>query len=753
MREISSEYYGSVTVSPDTPVIAGSFQSFEFVYTAGRYGIDDTGGIRLVFRFAADLSPPQFTDAKCDGYTTVTLPEGVEADVTWNNRGNLRPWYKTLQVQLTRGCLAEDDRITIRLGDKQAGGPGIRMQTFCETGFTFRFLVDVFSTQAYLPLPSSPKIDVVPGEPVTWKAVVPSLIKTGEPFRLRLKCEDKWGNPTDRTNAEVRLCAPLTVIGLPSKFTVQPGAFTTTIGNLRIEETGEAAVELLDQRGGLLARSNPMRVIPETDVHLYWADLHAQSGETVGTNTAEEFFAFARDRAFVDICGHQGNDFQISGDLWRRLQELNAAFHEPGRFLTVPGYEWSANTGLGGDRNVYYKTENRSIRRSSHALIPEEPDIDTDCPDAETLFSALAENREDAFVFAHAGGRYADLSKGHDGRFEHSVEIHSAWGTFEWLLTDAFEAGHRVGIVCNSDDHKGRPGAGYPGAALFGAPGGLTCFPLSRLTREHLFEAVRRRRHYGTTGARILLDVGLDFNDPAFVYPRDPNLERVSPTPTKTAHMGDIVGVRGRECHLWAQVVGTAHIERVDIFDGATHLETIHPCPAGPADRRIRIVWEGAEYRGRGRIVKWDGFLVVSDNRIERFQPINFYNPDHIPQKSGDEITWRSITAGNFAGLDLLLHSPDEGEIRFESLQGKFIVKIADITQIDTSFDLGGLGKRVRAYRVCDDNGSFRIALQRTLPIQKTGDTRLYLRVTQEDGHRAWSGPIYLFRENGAKPS
>ena len=26
------------------------------------------------------------------------------------------------------------------------------------------------------------------------------------------------------------------------------------------------------------------------------------------------------------------------------------------------------------------------------------------------------------------------------------------------------------------------------------------------------------------------------------------------------------------------------------------------------------------------------------------------------------------------------------------------------------------------------------------------GDTRLYVRVQQEDGHRMWSSPIYLFR-------
>jgi hypothetical protein len=31
--------------------------------------------------------------------------------------------------------------------------------------------------------------------------------------------------------------------------------------------------------------------------------------------------------------------------------------------------------------------------------------------------------------------------------------------------------------------------------------------------------------------------------------------------------------------------------------------------------------------------------------------------------------------------------------------------------------------------------------------VASQGDTRLFVRITQEDGHRAWSSPVYLFRE------
>ena len=29
----------------------------------------------------------------------------------------------------------------------------------------------------------------------------------------------------------------------------------------------------------------------------------------------------------------------------------------------------------------------------------------------------------------------------------------------------------------------------------------------------------------------------------------------------------------------------------------------------------------------------------------------------------------------------------------------------------------------------------------------RNGDTRIYIRVQQEDGHRIWTSPIYLFRK------
>src|SRR5437588_10398998 len=74
------------------------------------------------------------------------------------------------------------------------------------------------------------------------------------------------------------------------------------------------------------------------------------------------------------------------------------------------------------------------------------------------------------------------------------------------------------------DDHKGRPGATRPGASTFGAIGGLTCYFMAELTRDALFEALRRRHHYGTTGTRLFLDLRGSFAQPVACFAEDPQL-------------------------------------------------------------------------------------------------------------------------------------------------------------------------------------------------------------------------------------
>jgi len=98
---------GRAELSPVGKLEAGSLATLALVYTAGFYGIDDTGSIKIVFRFATDQGRPQFDDPKAPNYTTVSASNNAVLELRYDNKDNVRPWDKTLQVRVSRGYLRE----------------------------------------------------------------------------------------------------------------------------------------------------------------------------------------------------------------------------------------------------------------------------------------------------------------------------------------------------------------------------------------------------------------------------------------------------------------------------------------------------------------------------------------------------------------------------------------------------------------------------------------------------------------------
>ena len=731
---------GWAKLTPAGPFVAGSYAELTLTYTAGTFGIDDTGMVKISWRTTSDMSKPQFDKPRAANFTTVEASNGAKLEV-WFDRLNIRPYANTLLIRVGRGYLRAGDTLTVRFGDRRQGSPGFRLQTNVEANVELKTSIDAFATYEFCELPAQPAFDLVPGPAVSWKAILPSLAVVGEPFRLAIVAEDMWGNPTTNANHSLKLVASRPVSGLPAHVEFKTGDGPRVIENLVAEAEGDLDLRIMT-KDEELARANPLRVVKGAALRRYWGDLHGQSGETIGMGTAENYFRYARDAAFIDIVGHQGNDFQITDTFWRELNRLTSEFDVPGRFVCLPGYEWSGNTGMGGDRNVFYRREGRPIRRSSHILVEGQTSTEA-IYTADELFRAL--EGEDAVVIAHVGGRYADLQYAHDGRLERAVEVHSTWGTFEWILHDAFEKGYRVGVVCHSDDHKGRPGATRPGASSFGAIGGLTCYLMPELTRDALFDALRRRRHYGTTGTRIFLDMHGSFDQAVTVFSEDPQLGPAKEFTVRDALMGDIVRPGSVPMRVVAEIIGTAPIERVDVLHGTRVARTVRPYSAADLGRRVRVLWQGAEYRGRGRETLWQGQLTVAGNRIARFESVNFLNPERMVQETapGASLAWSSVTTGNLAGIDLWLDETHRGTLSVETNIVSGNVDLAALADNTIAFEGGGLGRRLSIYRLPEADWGRRVEIDHTVRFGGE-DLPVYLRATQADGHQAWSSPIYL---------
>jgi len=734
-------HMGAIRLVSPGPFVAGSHVELVLVYTAGTFGIDDTGMVKVSWRTTSDFAKPQFDQPQAANFTTVEASNGAKLEM-WFDRLNIRPYANTLLIRVGRGYLRAGDTLTIRLGDRRHGSPGLRLQTNAENNVELRTAVDAFATYEFCELPVQPAFDLIPGPAARWKAIVPSLAVAGEPFRLAIVAEDVWGNPTADAEGGLELTSSRPLAGLPGRIVVEKGDGPRVIENLIAGEPGDIDLTVT-AAGGVLARANPLRIVAAAPLKRYWADLHGQSGETIGMGMAEEYFRYARDKAFVDMVGHQGNDFQITDAFWQRLNALTARFDVPGKFVCLPGYEWSGNTGMGGDRNVFFRREGRPIRRSSHILVEGETSTEA-VYTADQLFAAL--RGEDCRVIAHVGGRYADVKYAHDGRIERTVEVHSSWGTFEWLLHDAFEMGYRVGVVCHSDDHKGRPGATTPGASTFGAIGGLSCYFMPELTRDALFEALRTRRHYGTTGTRLFLDLRGTFEAEVTGFSEDPQLGPPQEFPVREARMGDIVRPGAVPMTLLVEAIGTAPLERIDVLHGTRVVHSARPYSPADLGRRVRVRWQGAEYRGRGRETVWHGKLAVSGNRIARFAPVNFLNPERKVREvtPGAALAWTSVTTGNLAGIDLWLDERQAGVLRIETSVVSGEVDLARLADDTVAFDGGGLGRKLSVYRLPEADWSRRLALEHRVTFAGGADLPVYVRVTQADGHQAWSSPIYL---------
>ena len=210
--------------------------------------------------------------------------------------------------------------------------------------------------------------------------------------------------------------------------------------------------------------------------------------------------------------------------------------------------------------------------------------------------------------------------------------------------------------------------------------------------------------------------------------------------------MGDIIRPGAIPMRLAAEVIGTAPIERVDVMHGTTVARTIRPYGAADLGRHVRVLWQGAEYRGRGRETIWKGSLSVDGNRIAHFAPVNFLNPERRVRETapGRALAWTSVTTGNLAGIDLWLAEATRGALRVETNLVCGEVDLQLLADDPVIFEGGGLGRKLSIYRLPEEDWTRRVKLEHTVTFAGGADLPVHLRVTQSDGHQAWSSPIYL---------
>jgi hypothetical protein len=293
------------------------------------------------------------------------------------------------------------------------------------------------------------------------------------------------------------------VVGL--YYSPEPGKFVVPITcDVAMVRVGPDEPLVTDVQPAL---SNPIQVLTdEPKPRLLWGDLHCHTEDSGdGSGMVEALYQYARDTARLDFCAcsdHVSPNYPE--DQWRQIQELAERFDEPGRFVSILGYEWS--NAEHGDKNVYFRQDYEPIR------VPESGE----CEDLWKMLTGV-----DCVVIPHhpaypVGLRGTDWTR-IDSSLVPVVEMCSTHGLGEYLgnprpygnnkpmgpslpggfAQDALARGLRLGFICSSDDHS----------AHAGKVGFLVAVYADSFDREGILNALRARRCYGTTGARILIDV------------------------------------------------------------------------------------------------------------------------------------------------------------------------------------------------------------------------------------------------------
>ncbi|WP_319434942.1 hypothetical protein [Mycobacterium sp. RTGN5] len=730
------------TLSCDTDaVVAGSVEELVFTYTVGRSGIADSGWLKLCFRYYSDWDL-QTTDPRGRDYASARLLHRSRAggaseqgaatvqrlDIRYDVKGGERPFQKSLLIHAVDGYLRPGDIIEIRLGDRTFGGPGTRVQTFVEDEFEVHLFIDPLGTSR-MAHAGVCQLAVIPGSPERLVAHGPRLVRADAANAvLRAHLQDRWGNVCRDVTARVR--ASVGDVTVARAGTPAAGWSCATLSVPAESATIEVVADI--DGGGQLAGVCHLDVIDEfPSPRAFFSDLHVHSNDTVGTQNTDWNLRFGRDVGALDVLGYTANDFQITDEAWADVVAACRQASEDGQFVCYPGVEWCGTAGVGGDHNVVFLGEDTTLARSlewhqgmaSKAIVPQAWPI-------TRLYDAYAHDPESYLLIPHVGGRRAVLDWHHPA-LERLIEVHSTWGSSPWFFEDALSRGLRLGASAASDEHRGRPGGGSPGANIFGGQGGLTGVLATELTRTDVGRALRSRRTWATTGSRSV----------ALLHSGD-------------HWMGDEFVNEADELVTDYDLYGTTGWEELEIRDTTGQLwRRDFQAETGLSDTLVRIRWGGARHRDRYRWATWTGRLRVTGADIEDVTPWAALHPEQRFDTAPGEVTWRTATYGSDIGVVLRLSTLAEARLDLfttvieDNLDTALTLRGEDLIR-DGHHDIavGGLNLTMRVERIADPASLPVNANGRLLLDLPDADSAVYLRARQADGHQIWTSPLFVSR-------
>ena len=366
------------------------------------------------------------------------------------------------------------------------------------------------------------QVEFVPGRAERLHLFLPGRRRAGRRFFLRGTFTDRYRNvpPSGPVHARVRLVlvgnGEEVDLGTPEGKFVDRHRFRIPLPELppgvyRAFARDEDTLEIV-------AESNPFEVLPEEseEPELYWGEIHGHCEMSDGSGSLAEMYRHAEEEGCLDFAASADHACYFTDNQWLWMQDVTNFWNRPGEFVTLVGYEWA---GRQGHRNIYTYEDRLELFRGMYA-----PTSSID------VVWRHFRGREDVVAGPHHT-LHGVAWEHHEPTVERFVEIYSMWGASDspenplavvrrtersLPVDEILNSGAKLGFTGGGDCHEGHCGFSsedpdgqgkvpHGFAAVIPYRCGMTAALMERLDRRSLVRALRERRTYATTGARVLL--------------------------------------------------------------------------------------------------------------------------------------------------------------------------------------------------------------------------------------------------------
>lgn len=677
IKKMSQIPFAGTLITNKDSIEVGTWQEILLDYEVGSSGIADGATFKITFKFYSDWAVFQTVDPQGANYVSVEYQAGEltqgqssatvqHLSIRFDQKGHERPYQKALIVDVIDGYLNVGDHILIRLGDRRAGGPGTRVQTFVDDDFRFRGYIDPLGTSRYVAIPNDVSIRFYAGPPERIVLYGPRFARPNTPLEFRASLLDRWGNITNGPALSGLITASKNQLVVHEREITFPVTGWATVGFEYISTSeGEHEIRALISDSAIKPSEAFISFFNDAPApRTLYADLHVHAHDTVGTNSPCYNGIYARDIGAVDIFGYTANDFQITDQNWSAGVNAVNELNQPGRFVTYPVQEWCGSSTAGGDHKVIflgdeepdfpYNPEGEHNRTLLWNEDMKTPNVELGRWPVSQLWSAYEKSPENHLIVPHVGGRRY-IADWHHPELERLVEIASAWGHFPWLYDDVISRGYQLGVCANSDEHRGRPGGGAPGVQVFGVTGGLTGVIAEQLDRDSVGKALRARHTFATTGEHSALIVQ------SYEYIQGDTFDHKGPAEISYKFLGkngfDEIGAYDHNGTIWRR---NFHRE------------------LGYSNTKIRLRWGGARIKDRYRWASWKGTLEVLGAQIRGYQTYGLEHCEENVWRAGQtKIGFQSETYGDADSLEIEISALGNASFIAEGTIGGF-VKVGD---------------------------------------------------------------------------